>query len=67
MDKPKLSDFSYDKYSQFGEDGIIEKIFEAVKEIFTDSKAFHSELGKVMIIAIQRMAEREQKFKGRDS
>ena len=46
---------------------IIEKIFEAVKEIFTDSKAFHSELGKVMIIAIQRMAEREQKFKGRDS
>lgn len=28
--KPKLSDFSYNKYSQFGEDGIIQKIFEII-------------------------------------
>ena len=45
---------------------VIEKIFEAVREIFTDSKAFHSELGKVMIIAIQRMAEREKSHRKED-
>lgn len=28
--KPKLADYGYNKYSQFGEDGIIEKIFEII-------------------------------------
>lgn len=30
IEKKKLSDFSYNRYSQFGEDGIIEKIFEII-------------------------------------
>lgn len=30
MNTSKLSDFSYNNYSQFGEDGIIEKIFEII-------------------------------------
>lgn len=34
--KTKLRDFAYNKYSQFGEDGIIEKIFEIIG---TDSKS----------------------------
>ncbi len=34
-DRVKLSDFSYNKYSQYGEDGIIEKVFEIIG---TDSK-----------------------------
>ncbi len=30
IQKPKLRDFSYNKYSQWGEDGIIEKIFNII-------------------------------------
>jgi Methyltransferase FkbM domain len=30
MSKPKLSEYGFNKYSQFGEDGIIKKIFEII-------------------------------------
>ena len=30
FNKPKLTDFAYNKYSQFGEDGIIQKIFDII-------------------------------------